>query len=47
MTTIKRKCLQNLITFLSLMTLTGKKETSNKTPALTKSANIDIWEVGT
>ena len=29
------------------MTLTGKKETSNKTPALTKSANIDIWGVGT
>ena len=31
----------------SLRILTGKKTPSNKTPALTKSMNMDIWVIGT
>ena len=32
---------------VSLRILTGKKVPSNKTPALTKSVNKDIWVVST
>ena len=32
---------------LSLMILTGKKYPQIKTPALTKSMNMNIWVVGT
>ena len=50
---VRHRPLVNILTFhyifnvMCLRILTGKKAPSNKTPALTKSMNMDIWVAGT